>query len=96
MAGIANEGWSTALNLHHSVVQEDWEEHWSLLAVLFLTGSYYLAFDPGTLDCVLRENEDQFVVGTNGFIDTLMLVIANIEIFWCKPAAYALVLLYGE
>src|SRR6266566_4871518 len=77
---------------HYRVVQAHRKEHWLLFTILFLTGGHHLALDPGALDCVSRENEDELVVETDGFIDALVVVVANLEVFRSEPAAHTLAL----
>jgi hypothetical protein len=41
---------------------------------------------------MLREDEKQFVVESDGFVNTRSDIVANFEIFWSLPAANALIL----
>src|SRR5258708_1200395 len=72
--------------VHRCIIQTNGKEHWSLLTVLFLAGGHYLTFDPDALDRVVRENEDELVVEANRFIDTLVIVVTNLQVFGRKPA----------
>ncbi len=76
--------------MHHGIVQADREEHLVTKLILFFAGSHRLALDPSALNGMFRKDEDELVVETNGFIDSLMVVVANLEIFRRKPATYPL------
>ncbi len=46
-------------------------------------------FHPGALDSMFRENEDELVVEANRFINTLMIMVSDLEIFGRDKAAHS-------
>src|SRR5258708_6416673 len=78
--------------VHHRIIQADWEECGSLLLILLLTRSHHFPFYPSTLNSMFGENENELVVETNRFINALMVVITDFQIFGGEPAAHTLVL----
>jgi hypothetical protein len=77
--------------MHYGIIQADRKESLMPKPLFFLTSRYDLTFHPGTLDGILREDEHELVVEANGFINALVIVVADLEVFWSEQTTDTLV-----
>lgn len=85
----AQVGGPVLVRVQNCIVQSQGKEYIAVLAFLFFAGGKYLALDPGAGDSGLGEYDDEFIVEANGFVDTPMIMVADLEIFFSEPAAHA-------
>src|SRR6266851_4763446 len=82
-------------SLHYLLIEPDRKEHLALLSLLFLHCRFDLIFDPGACNGMLGEQEQQFVMQMDRFINASTDLFADLHILWRKPAAHALILEIG-
>src|ERR1700736_2520319 len=70
VAHTANIGCPRLMSLHYRLIQLDRKENRLILIVFFLESGVHFFLDPGTLHRMLREDQQKFVMKTNGLINT--------------------------
>jgi hypothetical protein len=75
------------LCFYNGIIKLHGEEHEIPCLMLFAERCFDFGFDPGAFDGVLGEDQQQFVVEPDGFVDAYAELVADFEVFWGVPAA---------
>src|SRR5581483_6196008 len=92
MARAAQGGCPCLGGLHHRIIQAHWKEHFALLSVLFFQGSLDFVFYPEALDAVFREEQQQFILQVDSFVDARTKLVAYLQVFGSEPTPDTMVL----
>src|SRR6266446_2847332 len=95
IACAANVTCPTGLALLDSVIQANRKQHEGVPAALFGEGGFHLELDPRTVDGMLREYQQQFVMRSDGLVNAISDLVAGFQVLWRKPAAYSFALQIG-
>lgn len=92
VACAANVGGPTRRTVLDSIIQTDGKQHERVFAVFFGEGSFDFKFDPRTVDGMLREHQQQFIMETDGLVNAISDLVAGFQVFGREPAAHSFAL----
>ena len=86
IAPVTESGGPGLLRLHHGFIQAHWDEHQCVGPCLAVYGRFHFFLDPGTLNHVSREHQQEFVKQASRIIDAAAHLLAHLSLFRGKPA----------
>ena len=72
---------------HYRVVEPNRKEHRSVLPPLPLPSHFHLSFDPIAFNGILRDNQHEFVMNPDRFVDPGTDLVADLEVLLIEPCA---------
>src|SRR6266851_4725655 len=76
----------TCRTLQDSVIQANWKERIGLAFAFFPQSRLYLMFDPVAFDRMLGEDQQKFLMQSNGLVNARAELLANLQIMRGEPA----------